>query len=58
MASDWSSQASHLIDAVPEHWVALAAACLAVSEEGGVEAFPGIVQHTPTQVIEHLERKN
>ena len=55
LVPDWST---HLIDAVPEHRVALATASLPVGEEGGVEAFPGVIQHTASQVIEHLERKD
>ncbi len=46
------------VDAVAEDWVALAAAGLSIGEEGGVEALPGIVQDTPTQVLEHLTSKN
>ena len=48
---------SHLIDAIPEHRVALAAASLPVGKERGVKAFPGVIQHTAAQVIKHLERK-
>ncbi len=46
------------VDAIAEDWVALPAAGLSVREEGGVEALPGIVQNTPTQVLEHLKSKN
>ncbi len=46
------------VDAVAEDWVALPAAGLSISEEGGVEALPGVVQDTPTQVLEHLKSKN
>jgi hypothetical protein len=46
------------VDAIAEDWVALPAAGLSVGEEGGVEALPGIVKDTPTQVLEHLTSKN
>ena len=43
-----------LVDPVAEHGVALAAAGLPVGEQRGVEAVPGVVEHAPPQVAEHL----
>ena len=43
-----------LVLVVPHHRVALAAARLAVGEQRGVVAIPGVVKHALAQVVKHL----